>query len=1188
MSLGTLVLDLTLNGGQFTVSLNSASGALARFIMGANNANSAINRTETGFRQFGRLLRDTVLTLGLARDAIRTVVDATLGWQKTIADTNGQMQRSIQLMKSFSKETDPVKATAQAMADVNMLLTKASNAPFSLKAITDSFVKLRVSGIEPINQGFNALVDSVAQFGGNDEALKRASVAIQQMAGKGVVSMEELRQQLGEAVPTAIQQMADGLGVTYSKLVKEISQGKVKSEPAIIAMFREMELQSKGSAEAMMNTWQGATAQLETEFTKLMLTVGGFQEGYGEGTYMHGITSGIKELTSILKDPSTLASAKAFGQGLTSVMNAAIDGLKWVIEYRSAIYELGKAFLTIYAATKAVTIIRSLGGAFAGMATSILGAGGAVRTQMTAISTSFSTFTSGIGALRSGTTAAAGAMSAARGIIGMVGGAAAIATGPIGLLTAAVAAGAYSWWEYKKAAQAGIQAMIDAKGQGAGLAEVLKAQDKIKENDADIAALQRDNAIAATKDQPTTASNFMDKLAADYIDVVGNNKKIAALQKESSQLNDAITVGQANIIKSRAQTEFETAKDSITDGMQVVNKQYRESLKDWQQTLVDADKSGKSKDESFMAASAKNKFELEKTRLTAEYDLYSKQIDAIQKQIDSKSETTKDGKVIGLDEAGVAAKVRAANQLRDALGQVGDQQVALIQSAKTFADTKLDGGGKGQKVAFDMLTIFVDGMRKKLATLDAKVEETNPYLAQLEATIESLGGVHLPNFDKMVADGKKFAEQTFLLEKAQTAAKASAKEYGDAQERVGQISALITSKLSKVENLNPWEKASADAVRYEEELVDLQKKLDETKQKAYDAQVKGTGDGLLQKLEGEAVKTAAAIEQLNQKIEQLKVSDTAKKMQEDARAISDGLMSNTDKVKAQYDRQTQWADEFYANHKDQLGKDGEAMASYNAYRVQLDAQYQRDTESGLQEWIRNNKDATDQYKSLWGSAMDKFVDTVVDGLASGKMEFSDFVEYILKEFLRIQIAKQLAAAAEATSGSSGILGSIVSGIGNYFTGGAAAAAGNGMAAGSAGAISSDLGASQAGYSAKYFANGGVMTEYGELALRKYANGGVADRPQMAIYGEGSMNEAFVPLPDGRSIPVTVSGTGAGNSMSKSTGAVPVTVNVYGADGDQQDASSSSKFDGEQMVIDIILKKASQPGPVRDAIKNAAA
>lgn len=1186
MSLGTLVLDLTLNGGQFTVSLNSASGALARFILGANNANAALNRTQTGFRQFGRLLRDTVLTLALARDAIQTVVSATLGWQKTIADTNGAMQRSIQLMKSFSKETDPVKATAQAMADVNMLLTKASNAPFSLKAITDSFVKLRVSGIEPIEQGFNALIDSVAQFGGNDEALKRASVAIQQMAGKGVVSMEELRQQLGEAVPTAIQQMADGLGVTYSKLVKEISQGKVKSEPAIIAMFREMELQSKGSADRMMNTWQGAVAQLNTEFTKLMLTVGGFQEGYGEGTYMHGITSGIKELTDILKDPSTQASAKAFGQGLTSVMNSAIEGLKWVVEYRSAIYELGKAFLTIYAATKAVTIIRSLGGAFASMAASIVGAGGSVRTTMTAIGTSFGTFTSGVAAMRNGSTAAAGAMSAMKGILGTVGGVAALATGPIGMLTAAVAAGAYSWWEYKKAAQAGIQAMIDAKGQGAGLKEIMDAQERIKSNNDDIAALERDNRIAAGTEGGLAGA--LGSLSKGFIDTVGNNKAIQDKMKENAQLLDAIATGEANVIKSKANIEFEAAKSAISDGMVKVEKEYDAAMQKQRDRLAEGEKSGADKKPEFQTESKAQKFAIERQRLQAEAELYNQQLDKIQGEIEAKAEKTSNGTVIGLDEKAITARKLTLNQLRVALGEVGQKQEQLVASSKDFTDTILGAGGKPQKPpAFDMLTIFVDGMRKKLATLDAKVEETNPYLAQLEATIESLGGVHLPNFDKMVADGKKFAEQTFLLEKAQTAAKNSAKEYADAQERVGQIASLITSKLAKAENPNPWEKASADAVRYEEELTDLQTKLEETKRKAYDAQVKGTGDGLLKKLEGEATTTAAAIDALREKIEQLKVSDTAKKMQEDANSIGDGLMTNTDKIKAQYDRQSQWADEFYAKHKDQLGKDGEAMASYNAYRAQLEAQHNRDTESGLQEWIRNNKDATDQYKSLWGSAMDKFVDTVVDGLASGKMEFSGFVEYILKEFLRIQIAKQLAAAAEATSGSGGLLGTLFS-TGMSFLGGmGSSGSGNGLAAGSAGATSSNLGASQAGYSSKYFANGGVMTEFGELALKKYANGGVANKPQVAVYGEGSMAEAYVPLPDGRTIPVTVSGTG-GNGGGRATGEIPVTVNIYNQGGEQQEASSNSKFDGEQLVVDVIIKNATKPGPVRDAIKQAAA
>ncbi len=62
-----------------------------------------------------------------------------------------------------------------------------------------------------------------------------------------------------------------------------------------------------------------------------------------------------------------------------------------------------------------------------------------------------------------------------------------------------------------------------------------------------------------------------------------------------------------------------------------------------------------------------------------------------------------------------------------------------------------------------------------------------------------------------------------------------------------------------------------------------------------------------------------------------------------------------------------------------------------------------------------------------------------------------------------------------------------------------------------------------------FENGGVMTSRGSLPLRAYSSGGVASSPQLALYGEGRMPEAYVPLPDGRSIPVTMSG-GAGGAV----------------------------------------------------------
>lgn len=55
-----------------------------------------------------------------------------------------------------------------------------------------------------------------------------------------------------------------------------------------------------------------------------------------------------------------------------------------------------------------------------------------------------------------------------------------------------------------------------------------------------------------------------------------------------------------------------------------------------------------------------------------------------------------------------------------------------------------------------------------------------------------------------------------------------------------------------------------------------------------------------------------------------------------------------------------------------------------------------------------------------------------------------------------------------------------------------------------------------------FADGGIMTGAGAVELKKYSSGGIASTPQLAMFGEGDKPEAYVPLPDGRTIPVTLS------------------------------------------------------------------
>lgn len=109
------------------------------------------------------------------------------------------------------------------------------------------------------------------------------------------------------------------------------------------------------------------------------------------------------------------------------------------------------------------------------------------------------------------------------------------------------------------------------------------------------------------------------------------------------------------------------------------------------------------------------------------------------------------------------------------------------------------------------------------------------------------------------------------------------------------------------------------------------------------------------------------------------------------------------------------------------------------------------------------------------------------------------------------------------------------------------------------------------FSAMKFADGGIMTSAGAVPLRKYAAGGVANSPQLALYGEGSRPEAYVPLPDGRRIPVAMQG-GAG-------GGDTIVVNNYYTVGDvaTQTTVQQAVAGSERRMVEAIERRQKYGG-----------
>jgi phage-related minor tail protein len=111
-----------------------------------------------------------------------------------------------------------------------------------------------------------------------------------------------------------------------------------------------------------------------------------------------------------------------------------------------------------------------------------------------------------------------------------------------------------------------------------------------------------------------------------------------------------------------------------------------------------------------------------------------------------------------------------------------------------------------------------------------------------------------------------------------------------------------------------------------------------------------------------------------------------------------------------------------------------------------------------------------------------------------------------------------------------------------------------------------------------FADGGVMTSAGPLPLRRYAGGGIADSPQLAMFGEGRMPEAFVPLPDGRSIPVAMRGQSPNVTVINQAAGVEVTPRMTA-----QGVALIVQEIGSQMIKQ---NNSNLPGLIADAQRRA--
>lgn len=340
MAVRKLTLQLDLDSGGFTARVRDANGKLQRMSNVSEQTARSVQRMERRISGVTAQLRDYTIVLNGAAQAVNMMRVVMLDWFGAIVRSNAEIERMTFLIRGLSSATDEAGSIRETADNFEYLIGVAQNAPFSISSLTDTFVKFRSVGIDPTEGSMQSLVDAVAAFGGSEQTLHRASIAIQQMAGKGVISMEELRQQLGEAVPTALPMLARALNMSVDELVDNISQGRVRAEPALRALFGEFNRAFGGASVQMMNTFSGQMSRVQTQLRLFALEIGGFNRefaSFSEDGLMGELTEQLREFTLILSDPRAVQFGREIGVAMLDALNAVKAFVYQMYEAREVI-----------------------------------------------------------------------------------------------------------------------------------------------------------------------------------------------------------------------------------------------------------------------------------------------------------------------------------------------------------------------------------------------------------------------------------------------------------------------------------------------------------------------------------------------------------------------------------------------------------------------------------------------------------------------------------------------------------------------------------------------------------------------------------------------------------------------------------------------------------------------------------
>ena len=240
---------------------------------------------------------------GRAIQAIEDLARATAQYANDAAVAAAQTQKMQIALKGVTGA-----GFVDALADIRQV-TKDYNVP--LQDATKSFTRFAASakasgvGAEDITASFRGLIAANKALGGSQEQANGILLAATQVFGKGKVSAEELRGQIGERLPGAVALFAESMGITTAMLDKRLEEGTVSVEDFVNftkTLLQDFDAEAKNIGQSSAEAGQRLANELDElkrNIGNLLMPIGAaFQTVFGE--IVRVINGAIRALNNFL------------------------------------------------------------------------------------------------------------------------------------------------------------------------------------------------------------------------------------------------------------------------------------------------------------------------------------------------------------------------------------------------------------------------------------------------------------------------------------------------------------------------------------------------------------------------------------------------------------------------------------------------------------------------------------------------------------------------------------------------------------------------------------------------------------------------------------------------------------------------------------------------------------------------